>query len=59
MGASKSGLVTKVRTPVEELMVKSAESLPLVIEKLNEAPASTSVAAYVTTDVMFSAWLKA
>ena len=40
-------------------MVKSAESLPLVIEKLNEAPASTSVAAYVTTDVMFSAWVKA
>ena len=44
-------------TPLDELMVKSAESLPPVIEKVNEAPASTSLAAYVTTVVMFSAWL--
>ena len=43
-GASKSGLDEKARTPLEELIEKSAASVP-EIEKESEAPASTSVAA--------------
>jgi hypothetical protein len=35
--------MAKVRTPLEELIAKSAESVP-DIEKESEAPASTSVA---------------
>ena len=43
-GASKSGAEAKVRTPLPELMEKSAASVP-DIENESEDPASTSVAA--------------
>jgi hypothetical protein len=42
-GASKSGAMAKVKTPVEELMAKSPASVP-DIENERVAPASTSVA---------------
>jgi hypothetical protein len=43
-GASKSGAVAKVSTPLEELIAKSAASVP-DMENESEEPASTSVAA--------------
>ena len=43
-GASKSGFAAKVKTPLDELMAKSAASVPDV-ENESDAPASTSVAA--------------
>jgi hypothetical protein len=42
-GASKSGLAAKVKTPLDELIAKSAASVP-DIENEREVPASTSVA---------------
>ncbi len=42
-GASKSGVVTKVRTPVPETMAKSAASVP-ERDQERDVPASTSVA---------------
>jgi hypothetical protein len=40
-GASKSGLAAKVKTPLDELMAKSAASVP-DIENDSDAPASGS-----------------
>lgn len=42
-GASKSGALAKVSTPLEELIAKSAASVPDT-ENASEVPASTSVA---------------
>ena len=54
-GASKSGFAAKASAPEDELIEKSAASVP-EIDQVRVVPVSTSLPAYVTTEVMFSAW---
>ena len=55
---SKSGGEEKDKAPVPETIEKTAASVP-DIDQENDVPASTSVAEYVSTEDIFSAWLNA
>jgi hypothetical protein len=55
---SKSGGDEKAKTPVPETIEKAAASVP-EIDQESDVPVSISVAEYVSTEVIFSAWLTA